>query len=977
MKFFKVISKKIKSFFVNNINGTKGVISLFLAILMVPFVTLASALIDSARLNSAVALFDEALCNASNSTLGTYDQFLRKRFGLLAISQDPTSHVNYSSKDFVSELFSYYMEQNLSVISNTYETSEVSASGVYPLADTDVLLTQVLENGKYTVPAKLLVDGFNLEEILSNLTESLSTVTSIFDTVGAGANMVSSLDKCQEKLDDAVTKLNAYDTAKTNYETAYKEFKEAVNNYNTLIDTAKTKIAEAQTTLNNANTELRTCTNKVTEEASKPEVASILGQIDAINDEVKKGTKTRADANKEIEKLKKDNKDTLKSYNDAVTAKNTASTKVTNARNNLANVKEKYRKELETQRGTVRSEKTEYATAIGAFKDACSAAGTAVKDAQDSMNDVVSSAVDFGGNVVSTVNTAKKNATDKQIETLKDNQQAALDRGDRTAAYLWGDQIDETKQIKISQSNSGTLEQSVVDGIKEGNSAVQDFADQEYYEAFSSIATSLSELKIKVQGYTIYTDTSTKLASTSAYYLSNIVKPVSASNIESLMTELAGNVVSSGFSTIVKALKGFIDAMFNISFTYDPDLVANIDTSKYSTQGGLPSKRSRTQYSLDSGFAEADAQKSSQYKELLGAYTSSSDPDASVSAFDEAINAIKADFNTIVTCLDEISWKNFFKKLGEMFKAVGDIFVQIGNAIGAIVNTFTGSGIFEKGLLVGYIAYNTPNRTTCNGKALTGASYNLPKKDTSIPGYAFSGAETEYIINGSLSEKTNQEAIFTTIFFIRLLFNVPFVFMNSEVGSIATQAGACTCGVGTVVVYALYIFAEPILDALIVVNGGDVPIIKTKLYLTPSGVVNLVQAFTKLKLNDDQKNTMYKSVVETMTGDEKFASNYADAVSAFGTTESVLDKISFNYTKMMMMLMLLKKSDTLLDRLADVIQMEGSYNAVYQSYDPYSFNIDKSYTYIRASGTFSATPFIQMTDSMELTTSERVVYRGY
>ncbi len=103
------------------INGTKGVISLFLAILMLPFVSIGGALINAARVDSAVAVFDEALCNASNSTLGTYDEFLRKRFGLLAISQNTSSRGGgYTVQNLISDTFEYYMEQNVGVLSNTY-----------------------------------------------------------------------------------------------------------------------------------------------------------------------------------------------------------------------------------------------------------------------------------------------------------------------------------------------------------------------------------------------------------------------------------------------------------------------------------------------------------------------------------------------------------------------------------------------------------------------------------------------------------------------------------------------------------------------------------------------------------------------------------------------------------------------------------------------------------------------------------------
>ena len=53
----KRIYKKLRSGFHHYINGTKGVISLFLAILMVPFATIAGSLVNAARINSAVAVF--------------------------------------------------------------------------------------------------------------------------------------------------------------------------------------------------------------------------------------------------------------------------------------------------------------------------------------------------------------------------------------------------------------------------------------------------------------------------------------------------------------------------------------------------------------------------------------------------------------------------------------------------------------------------------------------------------------------------------------------------------------------------------------------------------------------------------------------------------------------------------------------------------------------------------------------------------
>ena len=173
------------------INGTKGVISLFLACLLVPFTTLACALLTAARINSAVAIFDEALCNASNSTLGTYDSFLRKRFGLLAMEQNTSGKAAiggnpYSVDDLINDTFNEFLKENLKTLSNTYITSQAEAKGVYSLADTDVLLAQILEYSKYSVPTKMLTDGLDLDDLARY-------VDSFFESGFAITDFISSL----------------------------------------------------------------------------------------------------------------------------------------------------------------------------------------------------------------------------------------------------------------------------------------------------------------------------------------------------------------------------------------------------------------------------------------------------------------------------------------------------------------------------------------------------------------------------------------------------------------------------------------------------------------------------------------------------------------------------------------------------------------------------------------------------------------
>ena len=85
----------------------------------------------------------------------------------------------------------------------------------------------------------------------------------------------------------------------------------------------------------------------------------------------------------------------------------------------------------------------------------------------------------------------------------------------------------------------------------------------------------------------------------------------------------------------------------------------------------------------------------------------------------------------------------------------------------------------------------------------------------------------------------------------------------------------------------------------------------------------------------------------------------------------------WDYTKSIQILLLLgKSSDTMLNRLADIIQMEGSYNAS-KGAATYGFNLDKSYTYLRASGSFISNLFIKIGEDNDVSSKPRVIYNGY
>jgi len=981
----KNIYKKLNKGFHRYINGTKGVISLFLAILMVPFATIAGSLVNAARINSAVAVFDEALCNASNSTLGTYDEFLRKRFGLLAMSQNTASHGSgYTAQDLISETFEFYMEQNLGALSNTYTNYDVSATGVYPLADTDVLLSQVMEASKYTVPGKLVIDGLSLDNLLNKLTDSLSLASSIFGTLTAGATMADKFSACEEKLTALSTQITNSETARSEYDTAYNDFVSAVNAYNTLIDEINQKLAEKQTAVNNAETKVSQCQTALDTEAEK--ISDLLQEIKDMENE-KDANGNKIDNTEKIAEYKESHKDEMAAYNTAVENLETAESELSSAETALNNVISSYANSLSEKRTAVTNAKSTYVSKIDAFATELQKTGEAVIAAQSSVASAVNSGVDLAQNITSTIYEGQKQGINDQIKDMEENRDAAAERGDNTAKYLWQDEIDAAKEKETSIKNQNTLADAYYAAPSIAINSLDSFTTEDYQSLYADAYSRLISLKSNVQSYVVRTDSTTRLSGASSYY-ETISQILSSGDVDKLKENLGQEIANSSFIALVKAVVGFVKAIFTLTTWYDPDLCATISTDNYSAIGGLPSMKDRSdgsQYSLKSEFADVDQQKSDYYKDLLGEYSNNPAVAGSATTISNVMDTITNSINTIST-LNWDDWTKVLSNLKTIATEIGNIVSSVFSFIANLVEIVT-NAITQKILLSGYIAYNVPNRTTYTGKALTGAGYSLPNKNSEQQGYAFYGAETEYIIHGSLSETDNQSSLFNTIYLLRLVLNIVGVATNGEVATLAGEAGAATFGIGTVVVYILYFIAEPFVDTLILVNSGSIPVIKTKVFLTPSGIPDLISKFLNLTLTEAQKNTAYQKVIKVASvgqASDSFAENYADAISSnisdpqLPSQENLFTKSwDFDYTKTLILIMtLFTSTDKMISRLADVVQMEGSYDAV-NRIDRYTFNLDHSYTYLRATGTFEANEFIKISNGTGLNSKERVVYRGY
>lgn len=978
-KYYIYLKRKIDIFFHRYINGSKGVISLFLAILMVPFATISGALINAARFNSAVEIFDEALCNASNSTLGTYDEFLRNRFGLLAMYQNVASGgTGYDAQALISDTFKYYMEQNLKTLSNTYESSELDAHGVYPLADTDVLLSQIYESGKYSVPAKLVIDGLSIDDIINKLTESTKVVTTIFDTMSAGTDMLGGFSDCQNKINALESQINSTRDAKSKYEGAYNNFKNAIDNYNKTIDELNEEIKSVQNEIDQASKKVDECKEKVDDEKKKESVANILDQIEELKNQ-KDEDGNLIDNSIQIKKIEDDNEDTLKDYNKAKKALADAEQEFNNVKTKINGITDKYRERLDNQKNQVRNQKEEYINKIDSYAKSVLDTGNAVLAAQNSITQTANSGVKFAGNLASTVYEQQKNTTKKQIEDLKKDKESAEKRGDTEAAAELDKEIAESQNKKTEIDNNNTFNNAMKNAESEGISQLNEFANAEYGSKYEALYSNIVALKGSVQEYVI-PDDDIKMTDAASYFLSNLSEPISSDKVQKMGEDFAIGITKASFFSVIKAIASFIRELFKIDLLYNWDLTAKIDKNLYSGIGGLPSEKDRSdgsQFSLKSEYADADSAKSDYYKNLLGKYSNNPGIAGSADANVTLVEQILSDIETIVSCAsEEWHWYNVFEKLKTLIGSIIDIVVKMTEFSGNILKVLATS-VYQKALLVGYIGYNIPNRTTYGGSALTGASYSLPNQYSAKQGYAFYGAEAEYIMYGNSSETINQTMVFWQAYLFRFVYDLAFIAANPEVDTIAGTAGAATFGIGAVIVYVLYFLAEPFVDTVVLVNGGNVPIVKTKIYLTPTGFMSLIEEFVKVKMTNAQKSKIYDSARNALGGSkESFPEDYETA-EKLASNGKVVDSITFDYTKTIMLIMMLfNKSDVMVNRLADVIEMEAMYNAKTQI-DSYAFDLDKSYTYLRASGKFSANEFIKISDSSSFLSPERIVYRGY
>lgn len=268
------------------------------------------------------------------------------------------------------------------------------------------------------------------------------------------------------------------------------------------------------------------------------------------------------------------------------------------------------------------------------------------------------------------------------------------------------------------------------------------------------------------------------------------------------------------------------------------------------------------------------------------------------------------------------------------------------------------SGWLDSLILYGYATYNLPNRANYNsGTTLYGYSFDkiykeaggsnmtasltgtlrefVNIKNSSGSDLLFKGAETEYLLAGSNSELQNQSVVFFNLYYFRLLLDLIPVMKNSELNTIASSTGP-----GVWIVKLAAAMAEPLLDTIILVNGGKVYMFKDRIYMSYSGIVELM-----------------KDLVNITDVSEGLKNKIKDVIKAHNGEPSKIEGIKGSYSEHLTLLMAISLSQKkYFNRLQNLIQLEAS--AYYK--DEYVFNLYDSYTYVRTFTNYTLNPMFNI-----------------
>ena len=455
----------------------------------------------------------------------------------------------------------------------------------------------------------------------------------------------------------------------------------------------------------------------------------------------------------------------------------------------------------------------------------------------------------------------------ERLSTLKGKERDFLKSKEKFAKGL-DELLSNTQEFYKNQHGKNAIEDPFLATYNVMNNQVQKFIDNQQKEIYNDGKEDdekLEEQAKKLESYSAEADDK----------IEGYIVLSEAESIDKITAALYGemeNTIKGSDSTIdlVRSLKDLLYQIIGTKVLYDGSLDSNLDPSELINQSGV----------LDLGTAEI----TDSVVDLLS------------SIWEFLISVADGDFFATLTALG-----TFLKSLVTFFKGIFDWASSRLQNLGRLLSG--GESLGKNFLLYGYGVYNMPNRTNySDGSSLTGyeysnifemagGTYNIgfldgdfwhyPKMDN-VEGSdkLYKGAELEYLLTGSNSEKGAQVGTFFNGFLLRLVSNLPAIASSDWITETSVT------GPFVVVVFVILLLLESFIDMILLVNKQSVSLIKMKAYMSTEGISNFIEDFSKCRgLNDETAKQIKKGTQDTA---DKIAAEAKNKINSTfgGTTES-------------------------------------------------------------------------------------------
>lgn len=192
-------------------NSVKGVITVFVSLMLVAVLSLGTLVLEAGRLQTARTQFAEATASASTSMIADYDASLYERYGILTIDTESFTEARCMDYlNFNSDVGAGYEGNN---ITKLYNIKSVEMTGLYNLTYPSILKRQILSRAKYhVIPQDYSLNVYNMDSFFDDMQMKCTYVVNKLNMAANGSAVNGAVSNVNA---DMLTALNAmYETFK-------------------------------------------------------------------------------------------------------------------------------------------------------------------------------------------------------------------------------------------------------------------------------------------------------------------------------------------------------------------------------------------------------------------------------------------------------------------------------------------------------------------------------------------------------------------------------------------------------------------------------------------------------------------------------------------------------------------------------------------------------------------------------------------